>query len=119
MAYDDQNIFAKILRGELPCTEVFEDEFTLAFLDIMPQVKGHTLVLPKTPGRQYNGRISWPGAIYRAPPIAPIILPTRGSGVPYLIILTASGNLLHTSKASSMSIRLSKRTEPANWGAGI
>ena len=49
MAYDDQNIFAKILRGEMPCSKVFEDEHTLAFLDIMPQVKGHTLVLPKTP----------------------------------------------------------------------
>ena len=49
MAYDDQNIFAKILRGEMPCTKVYEDEHTLAFLDIMPQVKGHTLVLPKAP----------------------------------------------------------------------
>lgn len=47
--YDDQNVFAKILRGELPCTKVYEDEYTLAFMDIMPQVDGHTLVIPKYP----------------------------------------------------------------------
>jgi len=45
--YDNQNIFAKILRGELPCTKVYEDEHTLAFMDIMPQADGHVLVLPK------------------------------------------------------------------------
>jgi histidine triad (HIT) family protein len=49
MAYDQNNIFAKILRGELPCIKVHEDEATLAFLDIMPQAKGHTLVVPKAP----------------------------------------------------------------------
>lgn len=47
MAYDEQNIFAKILRGELPCQKLFEDEHTLAFLDIMPRAEGHTLVIPK------------------------------------------------------------------------
>lgn len=49
MTYDDTNIFAKILRGELPCHKVYEDEETLAFLDIMPRANGHTLVIPKTP----------------------------------------------------------------------
>lgn len=49
MTYDDSNIFAKILRGELPCHKVFEDDDTLAFLDIMPRANGHTLVIPKTP----------------------------------------------------------------------
>ena len=49
MAYDDQNIFAKILRGELPAIKVYEDEHTLAFMDIMPQADGHTLVIPKVP----------------------------------------------------------------------
>ncbi|TEU27881.1 HIT family protein [Alkanindiges illinoisensis] len=49
MAYDDQNIFAKILRGEIPCTKVYEDDKTLAFMDIMPQADGHTLVIPKEP----------------------------------------------------------------------
>jgi histidine triad (HIT) family protein len=49
--YDPNNIFAKILRGELPCHKVYEDEHTLAFLDIMPRAPGHTLVLPKAPAR--------------------------------------------------------------------
>ncbi|RYY78935.1 MAG: HIT family protein [Moraxellaceae bacterium] len=49
MNYDDQNIFAKILRGEIPCTKVYEDDQTLAFMDIMPQADGHTLVIPKEP----------------------------------------------------------------------
>ena len=47
MAYDNQNIFAKILRGEAPAFKVYEDEFSLAFMDVMPQVDGHTLVIPK------------------------------------------------------------------------
>lgn len=51
MAYDPQNIFAKILRGEMPCHKVYEDDHTLAFLDIMPRAPGHTLVLPKAPAR--------------------------------------------------------------------
>ena len=49
MAYDDQNIFARILRGELPAFKVYEDEQVLAFMDVMPQAEGHTLVIPKTP----------------------------------------------------------------------
>ena len=49
--YDKANIFAKILRGELPCHKVYEDEKTFAFLDIMPRAPGHTLVLPKAPAR--------------------------------------------------------------------
>lgn len=50
-AYDQNNIFAKILRGELPCHKVYEDDRTLAFLDIMPRAPGHVLVLPKAPAR--------------------------------------------------------------------
>jgi histidine triad (HIT) family protein len=49
--YDADNIFAKILRGEMPCVRVFEDDVSLAFMDIMPRTLGHTLVLPKTPAR--------------------------------------------------------------------
>ena len=49
MVYDDQNIFARILRGELPAIKVYEDDQVLAFMDIMPQAEGHTLVIPKTP----------------------------------------------------------------------
>ena len=47
MAYDDQNIFAKILRGEIPCNKIYEDEFVLSFHDINPQKKIHALVIPK------------------------------------------------------------------------
>ena len=50
-SYDPNNIFAKILRGELPCYKVYEDDKALAFLDIMPRAIGHTLVLPKAPAR--------------------------------------------------------------------
>ena len=49
MAYDDQNIFARILRGELPAIKIYEDDQVLAFMDIMPQADGHALVIPKTP----------------------------------------------------------------------
>lgn len=45
--YDDKNIFAKILRGEIPCYKVYENEKTFVFLDIMPRSPGHTLVIPK------------------------------------------------------------------------
>jgi histidine triad (HIT) family protein len=51
MSYDPQNIFAKILRGEIPSHKVYEDEDTLAFMDVMPQVDGHVLVIPKAPSR--------------------------------------------------------------------
>lgn len=49
MTYDDQNIFARILRNELPAIKVYEDDQVLAFMDIMPQAEGHTLVIPKSP----------------------------------------------------------------------
>jgi histidine triad (HIT) family protein len=49
MAYDSNNIFAKILRGEIPCVKVFEDDKTLAFMDVMPEAEGHVLVIPKEP----------------------------------------------------------------------
>jgi histidine triad (HIT) family protein len=49
MAYDNDNIFAKILRGDAPAFKVFEDDYSLAFMDVMPQVEGHTLVIPKDP----------------------------------------------------------------------
>ncbi|AWI52731.1 HIT family protein [Aquabacterium olei] len=47
MAYDTNNVFAKMLRGEIPCFKLYEDEHTLAFMDIMPQAEGHALVIPK------------------------------------------------------------------------
>lgn len=49
MAYDTSNIFARILRGEIPSHKVYEDQHTLAFMDVMPQADGHTLVIPKAP----------------------------------------------------------------------
>ena len=51
MAYDDTNIFARILRGELPAHKVYEDAAAVAFMDVMPQGEGHTLVVPKMPSR--------------------------------------------------------------------
>ncbi|ORE99280.1 HIT family protein [Snodgrassella alvi] len=45
--YDSNNIFARIIRGEIPCHKVYEDEQTLAFMDVMPQARGHVLVIPK------------------------------------------------------------------------
>ncbi len=59
--YDDQNIFAKILRGDLPCTKVYEDEWAFAFLDINPQAPTHILVIPK--GRY----VSWDDFSTHAP----------------------------------------------------
>ncbi len=50
-SYDPNNIFARILRGELPAYKVYEDDRAFAFLDIMPQATGHTLVIPKAPSR--------------------------------------------------------------------
>jgi histidine triad (HIT) family protein len=51
MTYDANNVFAKILRGELPCEKVYEDQSTLAFMDIMPRADGHVLVIPKNGAR--------------------------------------------------------------------
>ena len=51
MSYDPENIFAKILRGEIPSTRLYEDDETFAFMDIMPRTDGHCLVIPKTPCR--------------------------------------------------------------------
>lgn len=49
MTYDPDNVFARILRGEMPCVKVFEDNKTLAFMDVMPQAEGHVLVIPNEP----------------------------------------------------------------------
>ncbi|MGW5960692.1 HIT family protein [Methylorubrum thiocyanatum] len=49
--YDPDNIFGKILRGEIPAHKVYEDAHSLAFMDVMPQGEGHTLVIPKAPSR--------------------------------------------------------------------
>jgi histidine triad (HIT) family protein len=51
MSYDPDNIFGKILRGQIPCHKIFEDDHTLAFMDVMPQVDGHCLIIPKQGSR--------------------------------------------------------------------
>jgi histidine triad (HIT) family protein len=50
-AYDDKNIFARILRGEIPAHKVYDDEHAIAIMDVMPRGQGHTLVMPKAPSR--------------------------------------------------------------------
>jgi len=50
-SYDPDNIFAKIMRGEMPCVKVYEDENILSFMDVFPQSEGHVLVIPKAPSR--------------------------------------------------------------------
>ena len=61
LPYDDQNVFAKILRGEIPCNKVYEDEWALAFHDIAPQAPVHILVIPK------GEYVSWDDFSARAP----------------------------------------------------
>lgn len=56
--YEDDNIFAKILRGDIPCVKVYEDDVALAFMDLFPQADGHTLVIPKVPARNF---LEFPG----------------------------------------------------------
>jgi histidine triad (HIT) family protein len=73
LPYDDQNIFAKILRGEIPSTTVFEDQWTLALHDIVPQAPVHILVIPKGP------YVSWDDFTARASD-AEILSFTRGVG---------------------------------------
>ncbi|CAN1722328.1 histidine triad (HIT) family protein [Hyphomicrobium sp. 1Nfss2.1] len=51
MSYDDSNVFAKILRGEIPSHKIYEDADALVFMDVMPQAPGHTLIVPKAPSR--------------------------------------------------------------------
>lgn len=67
MAYDDDNIFAKILRGEADAYRVYEDDNALAFLDLMPQSDGHTLVLPKAPAENlFDLEPSMAGALFQS-----------------------------------------------------
>jgi histidine triad (HIT) family protein len=49
--YDTNNVFAKILRGDMPCVKVYEDDAVLSFMDVFPQSRGHVLVIPKAPSR--------------------------------------------------------------------
>ena len=82
MTYDPSNIFAKILRGEIPCHKVYEDDATLVFMDVMPQAPGHALVVPKAASRICStpARRFWSGWLWsfrksrspRKPPLPPM-----------------------------------------------
>jgi histidine triad (HIT) family protein len=67
MSYDDSNIFAKILRGEIPSHKVYEDPDVLVFMDAMPQAPGHALVVPKAPSR--NLLDADPGVLAKVVPV--------------------------------------------------
>ncbi len=58
MSYDPNNVFAKILRGEIPCTKVYEDDYTLAFNDIAPHAPVHILAIPKGPYETYGAFVA-------------------------------------------------------------
>lgn len=91
MAYDPSNIFAKIVRGEAPCFKVYEDAHTLAFMDIMPQAEGHTLVIPKE-GAESIFDLSPEGAaamIKTAKKIAPAV--QKVTGAPGILIAQLNG----------------------------
>ncbi|NOL48523.1 HIT family protein [Pelistega europaea] len=81
MTYDNNNVFAKILRGELPSFKIYEDEKTYAMMDIMPQSKGHLLVLTKEPAPTFFD-LSEDGAkacIATAKKIAPVLMKVTGA----------------------------------------
>jgi len=82
MTYDPNNVFAKILRGEVPCVKVFEDEKVLAFMDLMPQAEGHTLVVPKEPAETILelSPASAAACINTAQRLAPAIMAAVGAG---------------------------------------
>lgn len=81
MTYDTQNVFAKILRGELPAFKIYEDQDTMAMMDIMPQTRGHVLVLTKEPAATFFN-LSPEGAaacIRTAKKIAPVLQAVTGA----------------------------------------
>lgn len=87
MAYDDNNIFAKILRGEAEAHKVYEDDRTIAILDVMPQADGHTLVLPKARARNiFELDAEMAGAVIRT--VQTIARAVQGVFHPDGIILT-------------------------------
>ena len=98
-AYDSNNIFAKILRGEFPCYKVYEDDHVLAFLDIMPRVPGHTLVIPKAPARRANTRSR--AATCRKPRIPRTTSPTPVCAAPSTSISGVSACTLPRRRVNS------------------
>ncbi len=92
MAYDDNNIFAKILRGEAGSFKVFEDDHTLAFMDVMPQADGHTLVIPKEPAVTLVD-LSEDAAMACARTVKRVVAAARkGMGVEGIVVMQLNGS---------------------------
>ena len=92
MAYDDNNIFAKILRGEADSFKVFEDDHTLAFMDVMPQADGHTLVIPKEPAVTLVD-LSEDGVMACARTVKRVVAAARkGLGVEGIVVMQLNGS---------------------------
>jgi histidine triad (HIT) family protein len=91
VAYDPNNIFAKILRGDAPCFKVYEDDMTLSFMDVMPQAEGHTLVIPKFPAENlFDLDPEYAGAMAKTVQrIAPAV--KRAFNVPGILIAQLNG----------------------------
>ena len=91
MAYDQNNIFAKILRGEAPCFKVYEDDMTLSFMDVMPQAEGHTLVIPKFPAENlFDLDPEYAGAMAKTVKrVAPAV--KKAFGVPGILVAQLNG----------------------------
>ena len=90
--YDPNNIFAKILRGELPKIAVYENEHTLAFMDIMPAVEGHTLVIPKEPCEGIFGisQDALAATIHTTQKVAAAV--KKGLGAPGIVVVQQNGS---------------------------
>jgi histidine triad (HIT) family protein len=91
LAYDNNNIFAKILRGEIPCVKVFEDDKTLAFMDVMPQTDGHVLVIPKEPAENILDLSPEGAAAMMATTQAVAKAVKKGLGVPGIMLVQLNG----------------------------
>ena len=91
MAYDSNNIFAKILRGEIPSVKVFEDDKTLAFMDVMPQTDGHVLVIPKEPAENILDLSPEGAAAMMATTQAVARAVKKGLGVPGIMLVQLNG----------------------------
>ena len=89
--YDNNNIFAKILRGEIPSVKVFEDDKTLAFMDVMPQTDGHVLVIPKEPAENILDLSPEGAAAMIATTQAVARAVKKGLGVPGIMLVQLNG----------------------------
>ena len=91
MAYDKNNVFAKILRGDIPSTKIYEDDKTLAFMDVMPQADGHALVIPKEPAENIFDLSPQGAAALMATTQKVAKAVKKGLGVPGIMIAQLNG----------------------------